>query len=88
MVLRSAAPLPKNHQLQRSRLLVIWIFQEELEDEIHNMNKTWYRKFHTYTEAKSMFIIAEEIKASMMNKSPETKNSKYNSYGAANAGNN
>ena len=30
------------------------------EDEIHNMNKTKYSDFHTYTKAKSAFILAEE----------------------------
>ena len=58
------------------------------KDEIHNMNKTRYSDFHTYTEAKSAFILAEERKASKMNKSLETKKSKDNSSLAANAGNN
>ena len=35
-----------------------------------------------------MFILAEEIKARKLNKSSETKKSKYNSYEAASAGNN
>ena len=49
---------------------IIWNYAFELfEDGIHNMNKTRYRDFHTYTEAKSVFILAEEIKASNMNKS-------------------
>ena len=68
---------------------IIWNFYFKLfEDEIHNMNKTCYSDFHTYTEDKSVFILSEEIKYSKTNKSSETKNSKYNSYGAANAGNN
>ena len=58
------------------------------EDEIHNMNKTRYRNFHTYTEVKSVLILAEEIKARKMNKISETKESKDNSSGAANTGNN
>ena len=41
-----------------------------------------------YTEAKSVFILAEERKASNMNKSSETKMSKDNSSWAANTGNN
>ena len=52
------------------------------------MDKTCYSDFHTYTEDKSVFILSEEIKYSKTNKSSETKNSKYNSYVAANAGNN
>ena len=46
------------------------------EDEIHNINKTWYIYFHTYTEAKSAFILAEERKARNLNKSLETNKSK------------
>ena len=52
------------------------------------MNKTRYINFHTYTEAKITFILAEEIKSSQMNKSSETKKSKDNSSGVANGGNN
>ena len=40
-----------------------------------------------YTMAKIPFILAEETKASEMNKISETKKSKYNSSGAVNAGN-
>ena len=58
------------------------------EDEIHNTNKTWYSDFHRYTEANSVSILSEEIKASKMNKISETKKSKDNSSVAANAGNN
>ena len=36
------------------------------EDEIHNMNKTWYSNFHKYTEVKSAFILTEETKAIMI----------------------
>ena len=61
---------------------------EMLEDEIHNMNKTQYSDFHTYTKAKSVSILDEEIKSSKTNKSSETKNSKDNRSGAANAGKN
>ena len=46
------------------------------EDEIHDMNKTLYRNFRAYTEAKCAFVIAEEIKAIKMNKISETYKSK------------
>ena len=49
---------------------------ELLEDEICNMNKNRYSEFHTYTEDKSAFVLAEEIKSSKTNKSSETKKSK------------
>ena len=52
------------------------------------MNKTRYRDFHMYNKANSEFILAEERKASNMNKTSDTKKSKDNSNGAANAGNN
>ena len=52
------------------------------------MNKTRYGYFHTYTEAKSAFILGEERKASKTNKSSEIMKSKDNSSGTANAGNN
>ena len=57
-------------------------------DEIHNMNKTRYSYFFTYTEAKSVFILAKERKASKMNKSSETKKSKDNCSVAVISGNN
>ena len=49
---------------------------ELFEGEINNMNKTQYNNFHTYTEAKSVFILAVERKASNMNDISETKRSK------------
>ena len=52
------------------------------------MDKTQYINFHTYTEVKSAFILAEEIKSSKMNTSSKTKKSKDNSSRAANSGNN
>ena len=52
------------------------------------MNKIRYRYFHTYTEAKSAFILADEKKTSKMDRSSYTKNSKENSTGAANSRNN
>ena len=52
------------------------------------MNKTRYSDFHTYTEAKSVFMLSEERKDSKMNKISETKKSKENSSGAAKAVNN
>ena len=58
------------------------------ESENHNMNKTRYGDFHTYTEANSEFILSEEQKASNTNKTSDTKKSKDNSNGATNAGNN
>ena len=58
------------------------------EDEIHDMNKTLYRNFRAYTEAKCAFVIAEEIKAIKMNKISETYKSKEKNSGAANFGNN
>ena len=68
---------------------ILWNYYSKLfEGEIHNMNKTCYKNFHTYIEAKSEFILAEERKASKMNKSSETKKSKYNSSRAFNARNN
>ena len=57
-------------------------------DEIYNMNKNQYIDFHMYTEAKSSCVLAEEIKVRKMNRSSKTKNSKDNSSGAANTGNN
>ena len=68
---------------------IIWNYAFELfEDEIHNMNKTCYRNFHTYIEAKSEFILTEERKASNMNEISENKKSNDNSYGADNTGKN
>ena len=55
-----------------------------VEDEINNMNKTCYRNFHTYTEAKHTSVLAEEINSSKKNRISESKNSKDNSSGAAN----
>ena len=52
------------------------------------MNKTCYRNFHAYTEAKSEFILSEELKTIKMNKISDTKKSECNITGAANAGNN
>ena len=52
------------------------------------MNTNFYIDFHTYTEAKSEFILAEERKDNKMNKSSETNKSKDNNYGAAKYGNN
>ena len=47
----------------------LWYYLFNLfEDEIHNMNKTCYRNFHTYTEFKGAFILSEEQKTSKMNK--------------------
>ena len=92
-----ADPLPEDQQWQISHLLVLWFAQEAdsielffelFEDEICNMNKTCYRNFYTYTEAKNEFILAEELKASNTNKSSETKKSKDNSSRAANSGKN
>ena len=53
-----------------------------------NMNKTRYSNFHTYTEAKNEFILAEERKSIKTNKSLETKKPKDNSSVADNARNN
>ena len=52
------------------------------------MNKTWYIDFHTYTEAKIEFILAEERNVIKMNKISKTKKWKDNSSGAANTCNN
>ena len=39
----------------------MWNYAFELfEGEIHNMNKTRYSDFHTYKEAKIVFILSEE----------------------------
>ena len=68
---------------------IIWNYDFDLfKDEIHNMNKKRYSNFHSYTEANSAFILAEERKTSKMNKIPDIKKSKENSTGAANGGNN
>ena len=68
---------------------ILWNYAFDLfEDEIHDMNKTRYSNFHTYTEAKNKFILAEERKSIKINKSSETKNPKDNSSGATNPGNN
>ena len=56
--------------------------------EIYNTNKTRYRDLNTYTEAKSEFILAKQIKDSNMKKISETKKSKDNIYRKANSGNN
>ena len=48
---------------------ILWNYSLELfKYDIHNTNKTCYIDFHTYTEAKNAFILAEEIKASNMDK--------------------
>ena len=49
---------------------------ELFNNDIHNMNKTHYSDLTMYTEAKSVFILAEERKASNMNDISETKRSK------------
>ena len=68
---------------------VLWNYDFEMfEYEINNTNKNGYSNFHTYTEAKNMFILAEERKSRKNSKISETKKSKYNSSGAANSGNN
>ena len=39
---------------------ILWNYDFELlDDAIHDMNKTRYIDFHTYTEAISEFILAE-----------------------------
>ena len=70
----------------KTQILCNYAF-EVFEDEIHNKNKNRYSNFHRYTEAKSLFVLSVERKASKMNKSSETKESKDNSSGAANARN-
>ena len=68
---------------------ILWNYDFDLfEDEIHNMNKTRYRNFHTYTEDKNKFILSEERKSIKTNKSLETKKPKDNSSGVSNPGNN
>ena len=68
---------------------ILWNYSSGVfEDEVHNINKTCYRYFHTYTEDKGAFVVAEERKSSKMNKISYAKKSKDNSAGAANAGNN
>ena len=52
------------------------------------MNKNQYINFHKYKEAKNAFILSEEKKYGKTNKRSETKKSKENSYGVANAGSN
>ena len=68
---------------------ILWNYDFGLfGDGIHHMNKTRYRNFHVYTEDKIVFILDEERKFSKMNKSSETKKSKYNSSGVVNTVNN
>ena len=56
---------------------ILWNYAFKLfKDEIHNMYKILYINFHIYTEAKNVSILAEERKASKMNKIPENKKSK------------
>ena len=67
---------------------ILWNYAFDLfKGDIHNMNITLYGYFHTYTEAKSAFILGEEIKASKINRISKTKKSKDNISGAANSGN-
>ena len=67
---------------------ILWNYAFDLfEDEIYNMNKICYINFHTYTEAKSAFILSEERKSSKINKSSDMKKSKDNSTGVANSEN-
>ena len=64
MVFRSAAPIPDISNDEEVGLLfsdysrkeILWYYTFELiKDGIHNMNKTRYRDFHTYTEAHSSY---------------------------------
>ena len=61
---------------------------ELFDIDIHNMNKTHYRNFNRHTESKSSFILAGDRNTSKTNTILDTKKSKDNSTGAANAVNN
>ena len=79
MVFRSADPLPRYQQRQRSRIIVLWFTQEADSLELwfqyfggwnHNMNKT------CYSASKGEFVLAEERKTNKMNRTSETKEPK------------
>ena len=56
---------------------ILWNYAFDLfKGEIHNMNKTRCGYFHTYTEAKSVFILAEERKASKTKKAQKLRSQK------------
>ena len=56
---------------------ILWNSSFELsEDEIDNMNKTYYSDLHTQTKAKGTFILAEYRKNSKTNKVSDKKSQK------------